>query len=93
MPDGRHEPADEGGQCAVFLEVFFRLFHFLGVQEAHPSDPALGEFIDDGSAEVLGEVVVDQRANLRPDGREQDYEINVQFPMVGFVGCRGDDNL
>ena len=59
LANHRDEAAHEGGDCAMFAEVVFGFLHLAGVKQQEMSQTTIGELVDDGAAQELGEEVVD----------------------------------
>ena len=59
LTNHRDQAAHESRDGSVFAEVVLGLFEFLRVEQQEMSQTAIGELVDDGAAQELGEEVVD----------------------------------
>ena len=79
----RDQTADESGQRSVLVKVFFGMLHFGFIDQAHVPETAVGEFIDDGTSQPAGQIVIDDSADIGSYGGKKHYQVDVQL----FVDC------
>ena len=73
------------------MEINWRL-HFGFIDQAHVSETAVGELVDDGTSQPAGQIVIDNSTEVGSQGGEEHYQIDVQlFVDCRFVGCRRND--
>ncbi len=69
----------------VAVEVGLCHLHLLLVNEAHVAETAVGELVHDGAAQVIGEGIVDKRAD---DGAHCGKENHQEDVQLAFLGCQ-----
>lgn len=95
LAHGRDEPADEGGNGTVLVEEFFGMLYLGLVDEAHVSESAIGELVDNGTAEPLGKEIVDECSYIGSKGGKEYDQIDVQASVTsgGFPCGRGNHHF
>ena len=72
----------------MFVEVTFRILHFLSVNQTHMPYPALSKTIHERSAQIASQTIVHQSSDDGSNSGTNDHEEHVQFACgSGFVGC------
>ena len=77
----------------MFQEECFHILYLLPIYAEQMAETAVGKFIDDGSADEEGEMVIDQRSDERSQGCEKYHEENIHLTVCRLVGGRCDDQL
>ena len=92
LAHGGYQSADEGGNGSMLVEEIFGVLHFGFVDKAHVSEAAVGKFIDNGTTEPLGQIIIDESTDGGTDGGEEDNEIDIEASVTGcgLPCCRGD---
>lgn len=92
LADSGNQATDKSGECSVLVEIFFGMLHFGFIDQAHVSETAVGELVDDGTSQPAGQIVIDNSTEVGSQGGEEHYQIDVQlFVDCRFVGCRRND--
>ena len=74
----------------MLVKVVFRVLNLGFINQAHVSEAAVGELVDDGTSQPAGQIVIDNSTEVGSQGGEEHYQIDVQlFVDCRFVGCRG----
>mgnify|MGYP006360428051 CR=1 FL=1 len=74
------------------VEEIFGVLHFGFVDKAHVSEAAVGKFIDNGTTEPLGEIIVDESTDVGSESGTEDNKIDIQASVTGcgFPCCGGN---
>ena len=89
VANARNETARECGDDAVFVEVTFRLLDLLLIEQTHLAPLAVGELIDDGTADVESHEIVDGGTEVGTDGGKEDDQPHVQLSAGGMISRWG----
>ena len=82
---------ESSGECsyhAVIVEVLLALLHLLLVEQTHLAPFDVGKLIDDGSAHLERQEIVDGCAEVGTDGGKQHHEPYVQLAAMCMKGGR-----
>lgn len=79
----------------MFAEKRFGFLYGGTVDEAHVSDTAVGELVDDRSAEPLGKVIVDERTEIGTDCGEyhDEHKAHAAVRVHSLPCCRRNNHL
>ena len=73
LTDTGNETTDESGYIASLPEILLCALQFLAGEQAHMSQPTVGELIDDQSSQPYGETIIDDRPYHRTE-RTEEYD-------------------
>ena len=93
MADAGQKPSRDGCHHAMPVKVPFTLLHFLLVQQTGVSPPAVGEPVDDGTAEIPACKIIYCRTAVCSQRSEEDDQPHIEVSAGGMVGSRSDNQL
>lgn len=92
LTDHGDETADKSGNDAVFTEIIFGFLNLLNVQKQEVAQAAVCEFVDNGTAQELCQIIVDECADHGADACEEhdQYDVQTGIGLESLIGCRGN---
>lgn len=68
------------------------MLYFGFIDQVYVFEMVVGEFVDDGMFQLVGQIVIDNSIEVGFQGGEEYYQIDVQFFVdCCFVGCWRND--
>ena len=93
MADTWDEASGECGDDAVVVEITLGLLDLLLVQQTHLAPLAIRELIDDRTADVERNKVIDGGTNVGTNGGEEDDQPHVELSAGSMISRGGDDEF